>query len=144
MGNADTTAPDNSYFPLETGRYIVYAVQEDQYALTGAPVRQSYQLKEIAGAAYTDVTGQTAYRMLRYRRQNERQPWQPDSVWSARLVNNKAIRTENGQDFVSLLFPLRPGLRWNGNRHNTLGPDTYEVRNTGHPFRVLAKSSAPQ
>ncbi len=127
------------YFPLETGRYIIYAVQENQYALHTAPIRRTYQLKEVIGSAYTDVTGQTAYRLMRYRRTSTSQPWLPDSIWSARLVNNEAIRTENGQDFVNLLFPVSNKLSWNGNRHNALGQNSYEVRNVGQSFHVLAE-----
>ncbi|GAB3781920.1 hypothetical protein GCM10028818_36720 [Spirosoma horti] len=138
-----TTEPassDLAYFPLETGQFYIYTVQEDQYPLQGAPMQRNYQIKEVVGAPYTDVAGQTAYRLTRYRRVTDNQPWQADSVWSARLVTNEAIRTENGQDFVSLLFPISNGSSWNGNRYNTFGPDEYEVRNAGQPFRVLEKS----
>jgi hypothetical protein len=138
-----TTEPspsDNDYFPLQTGQYSIYDVQENQYPFTGSPIQRSYQLKEVIGSAYTDVTGQTAYRLIRYRRTTNSQPWKADSVWSARIVTNEAIRTENGQDFVSLLFPISSGLNWNGNRHNGLGQDDYETRNAGQPFRVLDKT----
>ncbi|AKD55283.1 hypothetical protein [Spirosoma radiotolerans] len=130
---------DSAYFPLETGQFCIYTVQEDQYRLQAEPIQRNYQIKEVVGAPYTDVAGQTAYRLMRYRRATDSQPWQADSVWSARLVTNEAVRTENGQDFVSLLFPIRNGLTWNGNRHNAFGPDEYEVRNAGQPFRVLEK-----
>lgn len=39
-----------------------------------------------------------------------------------------------------MLFPISNGLTWNGNRHNIIGSDEYEIRNAGQPFRVLAKS----
>lgn len=133
-------ASDYEYFPLESGQYSIYAVQEDQYVLQAAPIQRNYQIKEVVGSAYTDVAGQTAYRLIRYRRATDNQPWQADSVWSTRLVTNEAIRTENGQDFVSLLFPISGGSSWNGNRYNTFGPDEYEIRNAGQPFRVLEKS----
>ena len=135
----EPTASDYDYFPLETGRYCIYEVQEWQYALNASPIERNYQLKEVIGPAYTNVTGQPAYRLLRYRRTSEPQPWQPDSVWSARLVNNEAIRTENGQDFVKLLFPLHDQLTWNGNRHNAADETNYEVRNNEQPYRVLDK-----
>ena len=141
-GCQPTTEPAGAgydYFPLETGRYVIYDVQWQQYAPNAAPVEQIYQLKEVVGAAYTDVAGQTAWRLLRYRRPDDGQPWQPDSVWSARLINNEAIRTENGRDFVKLVFPLADGLRWNGNRHNPADAEEYLTRNNGEPYRVLDK-----
>lgn len=136
------TEPDATgldYFPLETGRYSIYDVQEQQYALNAASIHRAYQLKEVVGAPYTDVTGQTAYRLNRYRRTTESQPWQADSVWSSRIVNNEAIRTENSRDFVQLLFPVSNELTWNGNRRNALGSDTYTARNVGQLYRVQDK-----
>lgn len=130
---------DADFFPLETGRYIIYDVQEQQYALNTAPARRTYQVKEVVGAAYSDVVGQPAYRLLRYRRATEAQAWQPDSVWSARVAGNEAIRTENGLDFIKLVFPVSDNLSWNGNQRNNLGEDRYEIRNSKQPFRVLDK-----
>ncbi|QMW06307.1 hypothetical protein [Spirosoma foliorum] len=136
------TEPDTSpqdYAHLETGRYVIYDVQENRYSLTSAPNQVNYQLKEVIGQPYTDVTGQTAYRLIRFRRTTETQPWQADSVWSARLVNNEFIRTENGRDFVQLLFPVSNQLSWDGNRLNSLGPSPYTARNVDQFYRVLTK-----
>jgi hypothetical protein len=130
---------DYDYFPLESGRYIIYDVQEQQYALNAAHTLRSYQLKEVTGSVYSDVTGQPAYRLLRYRRSTQTQPWQADSIWSARMVNNEAIRTENGLDFVKLIVPVRDQLSWNGNRYNIRGQDDYIVRNSKQPYRVFDK-----
>lgn len=128
------------YFPLETGRYIIYDVTEYQYSLTATiPVQRAYQIKEVVGASYADVTGQKAYPLLRYRRLAEGQPWRTDSIWSARLVDSEAVRTENGVDFVKLRFPLGDRLRWNGNHYNAIGEDEYEMRNSGQPYRVSDK-----
>lgn len=137
---SEPVPPGYEYFPLETGRYVIYNVTENQYSLAATkPVQRAYQLKEVVGAAYTDVAGRQAYPLLRYRRSGERQPWQSDSIWSARLIGNEAIRTENGLDFIKLRFPVGDRLRWNGNRYNTLGEDAYETRNSGQPYGVLDK-----
>ena len=47
----ETGVPDTAYFPLETGRYIVYEVDEQQYFQNAAPVHRTYQVKELIGAA---------------------------------------------------------------------------------------------
>lgn len=135
----DSGPPDTEYVPLETNRYFIYDVEEQQYRSDTVFARQLYQLKELTGPAYTDVTGQMAYRILRFRRASADQRWQPDSVWSARITATEAIRTENGRDFVQLLFPVQDKATWNGNRYNSLGPATYQVRNAGKPYRVLEK-----
>lgn len=132
-------SPGFDYFPLSTGHYVIYNVDERLYSLSSPVVQRTYQVKEVVGAPYTDVTGRPAYRLFRYRRLVESQPWQADSLWSARLVDDEAIRNENGLDFVKLRFPVSDRLRWDGNRHNGVGQDQYETRNSGQPYRVSDK-----
>jgi hypothetical protein len=134
-----STDDGSDYFPLEVGHYVIYDVTEERYVPGLAPAQTTYQLKEVFGGAYTDVTGQPAYRLLRYRRSAGTHPWTADSIWSARRVMNEAIRTENGLDFVALAFPVSDRLRWNGNRHNMLAEDQYELRNSGQPYRVSSQ-----
>ncbi|MDB5241985.1 MAG: hypothetical protein JWP57_2610 [Spirosoma sp.] len=135
----DPASPGYDYFPLSTGYYVIYNVEERQYSLSAPAVLRTYQVKEVVGAPYADVTERPAHRLFRYRRLVESQPWQADSIWSARLIDDEAIRTENGLDFVKLRFPLSDQLRWDGNRHNGVGQDQYEARNSGKPYRVSDK-----
>lgn len=130
------TGSGYEYAPVETGRYCVYDVSEQQYALNAPPVQRAYQVKEVIGAPYTDATGQSAYRLMRYRRAALAAGWQLDSIWTIQRTDHQLIRTENGLAFVSLLFPVSERLTWNGNRYNALGDDTYELRNVGQPYRI--------
>ncbi len=132
----DSGADDKDYFPLKTSHYVIYAVEEQQFSLTAPPVSRTYQLKEQIGQSYTDVTGQRAFRLFRYRRTTVNQPWQADSIWAVRLANNEAIRTENGRDFVRLTVPVANQLSWDSNRYNQLDQDDYTIRNAGQPYRV--------
>ncbi len=142
VSTPDLPTTTTDYFPLETGRYTIYDVAEQQYSLTAAPVSLTYQLKEVTGPVYTDVTNQPAYRLLRYRRTGDSQPWQLDSVWSARRTTTEAIRAENGRDLVKLVFPVADKARWNANQYNPAGTDEYELRNVGQPFSVSGRSFA--
>lgn len=139
------TAPVNTgsdYVPLTTGRYIIYDVTEQRFSLTAAPVNTTYQLKETVGAIYTDVTGQPAFRLQRYRRANAQTPWQVDSLWTARLDSRMAVRTENGADYVKLIFPPADRSRWNGNQFNQFSEDTYELRAVNQPYTVGGQTFA--
>lgn len=124
------------YLPLVTGRYVIYDVTEQRYSLTAAPVTSTYQLKETVGTSYTDVTGQPAFRLHRFRRANAQATWQTDSLWTARVDSRMAIRNENGVDLVKLIFPPTERSRWNGNQFNNLSEDTYELRNVNQPYSV--------
>ena len=143
-GSSETTPADLSldYFPLETGRFIIYDVTEQRFSLTAAPVISTFQLKETVGTRYTDVLGQPAFRLQRFRRANAQANWQTDSLWTTRSNSRAAVRTENGADFVRLIFPAVERGRWNGNELNRFGEDTYELRNVNKPYSVNAQAFA--
>lgn len=137
-GESETTPADLSldYFPLETGRYIIYDVTEQRFSLTARPATSTFQLKETVGTRYTDVLGQPAFRLQRFRRANAQANWQTDSLWTTRTNSRAAIRTENGADFVRLTFPAIERSRWNGNELNRFGEDSYELRSVNKPYSI--------
>jgi len=133
-------ATGTEFFPLKEGAFIEYDVQEQAFALGQAAVVRSYQWKELVAEKYQDITGQTAYRIARFRRANDTQRWQADSTITIRLGIDQAIRNENGRDYVKMLFPVYEKSAWNGNAYNALGEDNYELRNVGIPFKVGTQS----
>ena len=143
-GSSETTPADLSldYAPLQTGRFVIYDVTEQRFSLTAPPVTSTYQLKETVGARYTDVLGKPAFRLQRFRRANAQANWQTDSLWTARTDSRAAIRTENGADFVKLIFPVVERGRWNGNELNRFADDTYELRNVNKPYSVGSQAFA--
>ncbi|MBC7893158.1 MAG: hypothetical protein H7Y12_13155 [Sphingobacteriaceae bacterium] len=124
------------FFPLETGRFIEYDVQEIQYSLTTPPVVTTYQVRERVGEGFAQTEGITSYRLERFRRSEESQPWRLDSVYTQRRETTRALRTEHNVAYVKLIFPVIEGLRWNGNAFNANGPETYELRELDRPLRV--------
>ncbi len=142
QNDVTVTDPGTDYMPLETGRFVIYDVTEQRYSLTAPPATTTYQLKETVGAPYTDVTGQPAYRLQRYRRTNAQATWQTDSLWTARANVQSAIRTENGADFVKLTFPLAERNEWNGNAYNQYQKDVYTLRQVRKPYTVGTQTFA--
>ncbi len=124
------------FFPLEVGYFVEYDVNEEEINLGRPAIARQYQLKELIAEQYTDPTGKTVYRMARFRRNLEGQRWQPDSTITLRLQVDHAIRNENGRDFVKMLFPPVERLSWNGNLYNTLGEDSYELKNVNQPLTI--------
>lgn len=124
----------SEFFVLEMGHFVEYEVTEEQYALGRTPLVQKYQWKEVIAEKYTDIAGQNAYRIVRFRRTSEAQRWSPDSTFTLRVAIDQAIRNENGKDYVKMLFPPAERSTWNGNVFNNLGEDKYEFRNINQPF----------
>lgn len=124
------------FFPLEVGYFIEYDVNEEEVNLGRPVIARQYQIKELVAESYTDPVGKTAYRIARFRRNLGSQRWQPDSTITLRLQADHAIRNENGQDFVKMVFPPSEKLLWNGNIYNTLGEDSYELKKINQPLKI--------
>jgi hypothetical protein len=122
------------YFPLETGNYAIFDVQEIYYALTANPITREYQIKDEVAESFTDLSGETAFKILRYSRNDTLANWQLDSVWTAKRTPNQAIWTENNVSYVKMVFPLEEQQTWNGNVLNNKGADEYELQDISKPY----------
>ena len=128
-----------AYFPLETGRYIDYTVDSlifDFNASGGTTIDTvRVYVREMVGDTFRDLTGLLMYQMERYERAHPDDPWTIKHVWSAGRTETQAIRTENNQRFLKLVFPMEPRTRWNG---NLWIDDQQEIEIAGEPIRPFA------
>ncbi|QHT71417.1 hypothetical protein GXP67_34550 [Rhodocytophaga rosea] len=124
------------YFPLETGSYAIYDVHETYYALTANPITRIYQVKDEVTESFTDLAGETAFKVLRYSRKDPVASWQLDSVWTAKRTPSQAIRIENNVSFVKMVFPLEEQQSWNGNAQNILGEEKYFMQSIDKPYKL--------
>ncbi|TDB65795.1 hypothetical protein [Arundinibacter roseus] len=118
---------DYSYFPLETGLFVEYQVRESHYSVAGPARETTYYLKERCGDTFQTHNGGEHVRIERFRKNSPTAAWLPDSVWSARLLPDRAIRTENNRAFIKLIFPLTSQTTWNGNALNELPSELYKA-----------------
>ncbi|WP_128544958.1 hypothetical protein [Larkinella soli] len=125
---------------METGRYWVYEVTEQEFPLGAGPLRRTYQFRERLEALPDGPSGQKNFRVLRYRRSLEGQPWQPDSAFILTRQEHLILRTERNVSYLMLVLYATEGIRWNGNAYNFLDSDDYEVRNLGRTFSVTNQS----
>lgn len=143
----DLSASGFDYFPLDSGHYNVYKVQESQVRFLQPNVNTAYLIKEVVGNSFGNDRGELAYRLYRYKyADTSRVPdyqalnWEMDSVWTLRRTGTTAVRVENNVPRVVLAFPLREGQNWNGNLYNQQGsenPQTYRVREFNRALTVL-------
>lgn len=132
--NAVPTDPGHSYFPLKVGSWIEYQVdsmwQDDILAIRDSV---SYRLRERVFETYTDETGRTAYRILRYV-QNEEAEWQVRDVWTATADTRFAEKTEENMRLLKLSFPVRNARTWDINVYNTDRVLEVAFRNVDEPW----------
>ena len=104
----------HNYFPLKTGSYRIYVVNEIRYSEIAAPEISSYQLKEQVTDSFPDGgNGNYTYVIHRSTRQDAGGQWKPLSTWSARVTNLELMVNEGNTSFVKLTFPVRKGHAWN-------------------------------
>lgn len=123
------------YFPLTVGEFRTYDVAVINYNLDGSTDTVIYQLKEVV-ADSSIVGDETSYRLDRFRRANQTEPWVIDSVWSARLNTYQAIVVEHNVPIIKLSFPLVEDKRWDGNAMNSIDFDEFKIKNLGMPYQT--------
>ncbi len=126
-----------SYFPMAEGYSLVYNVTEiniDDTMDIFDTLR--YQLKERFDSLYYDNSGNPAWRLERYKRNDSSQNWIISDVWEAQVINNQLQIVEENQRFVKVVFPPEVGMHWDGNTFNTIGRQEYEVTDLNVPGNV--------
>ena len=135
--NSDEFKPADiglDYFPLQTGSYHVYAVDEILYSEVQEPEMLAYQLRVEINDSFPNTEGGYTYVIHRRKRTNETDPWQDLDTWSARENERELVVHEGNTAFVKLTFPLKKGNAWNGNKFNNLNEDEYIVEAMDEPF----------
>jgi hypothetical protein len=112
----DPVAIDKAYFPLQTGKYIIYDVDSIAYSnFFNSTDTFSYQIKEVVDSPYMDASNQTAYAIIRSVRADENSPWILKDIWSANLTDHTAEKVEENLRFIKLDFPVLLNKTWKGN-----------------------------
>ena len=134
--NLPPSQDGGKFFYPNIGQSVVYDVEDTQYELTGKFTVKNYQLKESIASTFKDLEGKEALRIERYRRENDSQKWTIDSIFIAKREIDKALKTENNVTYVKIVFPIKEGVKWNGNAYNSLGNDIYELKKVNQKFQT--------
>lgn len=128
-----------SYFPLETGRWIIYDVDSIDYnAFTQKVDTFKFQIKEIQESWFTDASGEPAMRIERWYRKNTSDAWIIKDVWAANRTTTTAERVEEDMRIVKLAFPVKNKSRWDGNAKNINDEMMYKYDNVHLPDTINA------
>ena len=114
--STEPIAIDESYFPLVTGKYIIYDVDSLGYwEFHDTLIHSHYQIKEEVDSPFIDNTGNQAFKIIRSRREDESSPWIVTDIWSANLTDHTAEKVEENLRFIKLDFPVLLNHQWYGN-----------------------------
>jgi hypothetical protein len=106
------------YFPLEVGKYLEYEADSIIYdpSAGGTEVLVSKTLvrEEIIDTLRSNA-GDLRFIVERSERADSTQAWEVKrQLWLSR-AETQAIRNEDNLQFISMVFPIKQGVEWNGN-----------------------------
>jgi len=121
----------NEFYPMQTGKYIIYQLDSLVYVAFGTrDTTIRYQVKYETDSLIQDNLGRSAYRVFRFIRKNENENWTPDATFMSIATNNQVEFVENNLRFIKLKAPIVNGFSWKGNSFI----DTYSANS---PVRYL-------
>jgi hypothetical protein len=104
------------YNPLQTGKYITYQLDSLIYLSFGTrDTTVSYQVKYLTDSLITDNLGRPAYRIFRFIRKNENEPWRSDAAFMSINTGNRLEFIENNLRYIKLQMPIKDNVKWKGN-----------------------------
>jgi len=124
------------YYPLQTGMYSIFEVNETRYSQLSQPQILNYELKTQVVDSFRNAEGDFTFVIYRYTRPDSDAEWIFLDTWSARTNSDEAIASEGSVPYVKLSFPLSHGIRWDGNKRNNDATDEYEVKSLGEPMTI--------
>lgn len=126
-----------AYYPYAEGLWWEYDMDSTWYNdFSGDTVHRQFILREEFDSFFVAVNGTTAIRIERYYRDDETQPWSGPRIWWTYTTTDYAVKVEENNPFVKLIFPLDEGSQWNGNRLNSMDARTYTCETKNAPYNI--------
>jgi hypothetical protein len=124
-----------NYYPTTVGWYIEYEIDSIVYNdFTNSIDTTHYYLKEVIESEFNDAAERPSFRIERYKRKTTNDNWEVSDVWFGVKNNASLEKIEENQRIVKLIFPVKNGSRWDGNKYNTLGKQDFEYQNKDLPL----------
>jgi hypothetical protein len=120
-----------AYFPLQTGNFYVYDVEETVYSEVAPTKNLQYQLKIEVTDSFPNTEGGYTYVLNRTKRTDANEAWVDLDTWSVRSNDREVILNEGNISFVRISFPIVSGKKWDGNKYNNQDKDEYLINEIG-------------
>lgn len=124
----------HDFFPLQTGAYIDYEVEDIDYNIQGTIDTANYELRVMVADSFVSQSGDLRYEIHRLTRESAMDNWQFQTAWTAYVNGYNAVQIEENIPFIKLSFPLVNGLSWNANAMNIMDEDIYTADSLDFTF----------
>lgn len=127
-----------AYFPLTTGNYWVYQVDDIRYNFAAEDDTLAYEVKEWITDSYLNESGDSSYVIEKLSRFPNQANWKLDSITYYTHTADKLIAKANNQPIVQLIFPVEEDERWNSHMLSNAPADTFEITEVNVPYSTPA------
>jgi len=124
--NTNTSDLTRNYFPLTLGKSVTYAVDSVYYfGSVRLKTEVKSQLKYSITDTFTDQLHRLSYIMDVYSRPYDGAVWYPIRVILITPTATGLLYTQDGTQYVKLMFPVANGFSWAGNQNAQWQDTTY-------------------
>ena len=128
-GNNATIDVTRNYFPLQFGKYVTYAVDSIYYSgKYGLKTETRCELKYAVTDTYT-YKKKLNYIMDVYYRPYSGSEWTPIRVILLQSTTNSLLYSQDGTQYIKLMFPIKEGFTWEGNANAQVQDTLYSYLN---------------
>ena len=128
----------DSYFPIATGVYVDYYVQEINHDV-GSSIphdTSTYYMRALIEDTITDNQGRIAHKYIRLTRLDPANEWEVSDVWTTINNNHKVELIEENRRKVKLILPPTSFDVWDANVYNSLTEMNCYYEDIHQPFSI--------
>ncbi|REG90341.1 hypothetical protein [Algoriphagus antarcticus] len=126
--------------PLEIGLFWIYSVDQTTYFGENDSVQELFFYKDRIRSFYTNAEDEQAFIMQRSKSSDEIN-WVTEIEYTLIQRDLSLVRTIQNQSLVTLVFPPKDGVVWNGNVYRNDVEDDFELINSGNSIRINQEDS---
>lgn len=125
------------YFPYKVGTWHLYEVDSIYWDdFTGLMHEFKFYILEVVESEFYDAENKKAYRLERYYKYSDTSSWQLKDVWFFNIYPSMVQKVEENIRYIKLVFPIREGIRWDGNAMNNLKSEFYSYSHVNKPYII--------
>ncbi len=119
-----------NFYPLALTNVFVYNVDSTNYSgFAGSAINYKFQIKDSVAGTFTDADNNLAYRIERYKKNENQTLWQYQKTISRTVKTRTAEELIDNKIYIRLVFPTDLGATWNGNSKNNLLKNEFSITN---------------
>lgn len=126
--------------PLEVGLFWLYEVDKTIYYGENDSEHELFFYKDVIRSFYTNEEGEQVFVVVRYK-SFDRVTWNIELPYTLIRRDLALVRTIENQPLVTLVFPPKNGVIWNGNVYRDYSEDDFELTISGNSVRVNQENS---